>query len=318
MSDAVRLISLDAIKAALEGFDPVPAMEAAFRAFSRGEALVPPPGELIFEDPPGDVHIKYGYLAGGDYYVVKIASGFYDNPRRGLPSSNGVMLGFRRRTGELAAILDDRGHLTDLRTAAAGAVAARHLAPAEVEAIGIIGAGTQAELQALLLQGVRSCRNIVVWARRSEAAEAYAERLGRRGFSVTTAGSPSEVAERCRLIVTTTPSTAALIERGAVRPGTHVTAIGADTPDKQELDPALFGDADIVAVDSRVQGALRGDLRHALDAGAIGLDKVVELGEIIDGRARGRRDARDITVAALTGLAVQDVAIASAVMARAA
>jgi ornithine cyclodeaminase len=312
-----RLLSLDAIKAALEGFDPVPAMEAAFRSFSRGEAVVPPPGELIFQDPPGDVHIKYGHIDGGEYYVVKIASGFYDNPRHGLPSSNGVMLGFRRQTGELAAILDDRGYLTDLRTAAAGAVAAKHLAPAEVDAIGIIGTGMQAELQALLLQTVRPCRHIVVWGRRAEAAKAYAGRLEKQGFTVTIAASPADVAERCRLIVTTTPSMAALLDRGMVRAGTHVTAIGADTPEKQELDPALFGAADVAAVDSRVQGALRGELKHALEAGAVALDRVVELGEIIDGRAAGRTGSGQVTVAALTGLAVQDVAITSAVLARA-
>ncbi|MDQ0390800.1 NAD(P)-binding domain-containing protein [Labrys monachus] len=313
----MRLLTPEAIRAALDGFDPVPAMEAAFRAFSRGEAVVPPPGELLFQDPPGDVHIKYGHIAGGDYYVVKIASGFYDNPRHGLPSGNGLVLAFRRRTGEPAAILDDRGYLTDLRTAAAGAVAARHLAPAEIDAIGIIGTGMQAEMQVLQLQSVRPCRDVVVWGRRPEAARDYAERLGKRGFSVTIAASPAEVAERCRLIVTATPSAAVLLERAMVRPGTHVTAIGADTPDKQELDPALFGAARVVAVDSRAQGALRGDLRHALAAGAITLDRVVELGEIIDGRAAGRTDESEITVAALTGLAVQDVAIASAVLARA-
>ena len=152
-------------------------MEPAFRAFSAGQAVVPTPGELLFENPTGDVHIKYGYIDGGAHYVVKIASGFYENPARGLPSSNGLMLAFSRQTGELAVILDDQGYLTDLRTAAAGAVAAKYLAPAKIGVIGIIGTGMQAELQARLLQVVRPCRRIIVWGRRAEGAANYAQRL---------------------------------------------------------------------------------------------------------------------------------------------
>jgi ornithine cyclodeaminase len=316
VSSTARLLSLDEIKAALEGFDPVAAMEPAFRAFSAGQAVVPPPGELLFDNPPGDVHIKYGYIDGGAHYVVKIASGFYENPARGLPSSNGMMLAFSRQTGELAAILDDQGYLTDLRTAAAGAVAAKYLAPAKIEVIGIIGTGMQAELQARLLQVVRPCRRIIVWGRRAEGAANYAQRLEKHGFAVEIAASPDEVAKRCRLIVTTTPSIAPLLRASAVQAGTHITAMGADTPDKQELDPALFEAADIIAVDSRVQGSLRGDLKCALAAGTADLSRVVELGEIIANRAAGRTARDQITIASLTGLAVQDVAITCAVLAR--
>ena len=156
LSAPARLFSPEEIRKRLETIDPITCVEEAFRSFSRGEAIVPPPGELIFENPPGDVHIKYGYIGGGEFYVVKIASGFYENPRHGLPSSNGVMLAFNRQTGALAAILDDRGHLTDMRTAAAGAVAAKYLAPADVETIGVIGTGMQAELQVKFLQSVQA------------------------------------------------------------------------------------------------------------------------------------------------------------------
>jgi ornithine cyclodeaminase len=295
--------------------DPVLCVEEAFRSFSRGEAIVPPPGELIFDNPPGDVHIKYGYIGGGAFYVVKIASGFYENPRHGLPSSNGVMLAFDRRTGALAAILDDRGHLTDIRTAAAGAVAAKYLAPENVETIGVIGTGLQAELQVKFLQSVRPCKNILVWGRRAEAAESYAERMRKDGYTVAVASSVEDVAERCRIIVTTTASHEPHLHGAMIRPGTHVTAMGADTPDKRELHADIFAAADLVAVDSRVQGALRGDLKGALDARTVELDRVSELGQIIAGTAKGRSSAGQVTVAALTGLAVQDVAIASAVIA---
>lgn len=312
---APRLFSPEEIRKRLETVDPVLCVEEAFRSFSRGEAIVPPPGELIFDNPPGDVHIKYGYIGGGAFYVVKIASGFYENPRHGLPSSNGVMLAFDRQTGALAAILDDRGHLTDIRTAAAGAVAAKYLAPENVETIGVIGTGLQAELQVKFLQSVRPCKNILVWGRRAEAAESYAERMRKDGYTVAVASSVEDVAERCRIIVTTTASHEPHLHGAMIRPGTHVTAMGADTPDKRELHADIFAAADLVAVDSRVQGALRGDLKGALDARTVELERVSELGQIIAGTAKGRSSAGQVTVAALTGLAVQDVAIASAVIA---
>src|SRR5580658_7578580 len=122
-------------------------MENGFVAYSRGEVVVPPVGHLDFADPPGDCHIKYGYIRGDDTFTVKMATGFYRNPDIGLPSSNGAMLVFSARTGEPLALLHDEGYLTDVRTAAAGAVAAKYLAPREVECIGMVGAGTQAHLQ---------------------------------------------------------------------------------------------------------------------------------------------------------------------------
>ncbi|QRM46576.1 ornithine cyclodeaminase family protein [Rhizobium sp. BG4] len=315
MTSSARLFSLEEIRSRLTAINPVVCVEEAFRAFSAGNAIVPAPGELIFDNPPGDVHIKYGYIGGGEFYVVKIASGFYENPRHGLPSSNGLMLAFERQTGALAAILDDRGHLTDIRTAAAGAVAAKYLAPAEVDTIGVIGTGMQAELQVKFLQTVRPCKNVLVWGRRKEGAEAYAEKMRQDGYSVTVAGSVEEVAERCRIIVTTTPSIVPHLHGAMIRKGTHITAMGADTPEKRELHADVFSAADMVVVDSRVQGSLRGDLKGALDAGTVDIGRVSELGQIIAGDAKARSGADQVTIASLTGLAVQDVAIASAVIA---
>ena len=137
----------------------IAAMERAFVAYSRGEAIIPPVGQMEFEDPPGDCHIKYGYLRRGTTFTVKIATGFSKNPERGLPSSNGVILVFSDQTGELLTILLDEGYLTDVRTAAAGAVAAKYLAPPKIECIGMFGAGTQARLQLEFLREVTSCRS---------------------------------------------------------------------------------------------------------------------------------------------------------------
>ena len=314
-ANSISFLTLEQIEQRLVGVDLVSLMEGAFAAFSRQEAVVPLPGELLFEDPPGEVHIKYGYLKGGDTYVIKVASGFWNNPQMGLSSSDGLLLVFKKDTGELAAVLNDRGRLTDLRTAAAGAVAARHLAPEQVDAVGVLGTGIQAELQVQLLQSVRSCRNIVVWGRNPERVSAYARRMQGRDFAVHVAQSPSEVASRCRLIVTATASAAPLLQWQDIQPGTHITAIGADSADKQELDGAIIHHADLVVTDSRAQAWSRGELWHAYGKDRRTLDRVVEIGEVVMGQADGRRLPHQVTVSTFSGLAVQDIAVASAVLA---
>ncbi|ANY80194.1 hypothetical protein BB934_19820 [Microvirga ossetica] len=311
---SITFLDLPQIEQRLEGLDLVGLMEDAFAAFSRGEAVVPAPGELLFGDPPGEVHIKYGYLTGGDTYVIKIASGFWNNPAIGLSSSDGLLLVFRKATGELMAVLNDRGRLTDLRTAAAGAVSAKHLAPASVDAIGVLGTGIQAELQVQMLQSVRPCRNVVVWGRNPERASAYAKRMRRKDFNVDIARSSAEVAERCRLIVTATASAAPLLHWRDIRPGTHITAIGADSADKQELDEAIIRNADIAVTDSRSQARSRGEIGHAYGDNRSAADRIVEIGEIVSGTVRGRSAEDQITVSAFSGLAVQDIAMAAAIL----
>ncbi|MBM1170425.1 ornithine cyclodeaminase family protein [Microvirga arabica] len=312
----ITFLDLSQIERRLEGLDLVPLMEQAFAAFSGGEAVIPPPGELLFENPPGEVHIKYGYLKAGDIYVVKIASGFWNNPALGLSSSDGLLLVFRKSTGELAAVLNDRGRLTDLRTAAAGAVAAKHLAPERIETIGVLGTGIQAELQVQLLQSVRACRNIVFWGRNPERADAYVRRMRDKGFLVEAARSPAEVASCCQLIVTATASSEPLLRWSDIRPGTHITAIGADSADKQELDAAIIRQADLVVTDSRIQGRSRGELWHAYHGDESCMSRIVEIGEIASGKVKGRTTAEQVTVSTFSGLAVQDIAIASAVLGR--
>ncbi len=298
----------------VQKLDIVPLIGAAFAAFSRGEAVVPLPGELIFSNPPGETHIKYGYFTQGDTYVIKIASGFFENPAKGLNTSDGLMLVFSKLTGELCAILNDRGRLTDLRTAAAGAVAAHYMAPETVSVIGVIGTGMQAELQVELLQKARPCKNLIVWGRRSEQAKLYAQRMTAKGYQVTIADTPAAVAQQARLIVTTTASREVILTADMIQAGTHITAIGADTPEKQELEAALILKADIVVTDSREQARHRGELHHAFDDTELSADQVYELGEVVAGKHSGRKNSTDITIATLTGLAVQDIAIATAVL----
>jgi len=204
-------------------------------SYSRGEAVVPPVGELLL--PGGDVHIKYGYIRGDEYYVIKIASGFYDNPKLGLPSSNWLMLLFHQRTGELAAVLLDQGWLTDIRTAVAGVICAKHLAPKAVGRTGILGTGTQARLQLAYLKGVVDCREVLVWGRGEEQLARYRADMEPQGFRVEGTRDPGRVLRERDLVVTCTPATEPLLRESDLHPGLHITAVGADTPEKQELDP---------------------------------------------------------------------------------
>jgi ornithine cyclodeaminase len=312
---SITFLNPDEIEQRVGNLDVVGLMEQAFAAFSKGEAVMPMPGELLIEDPPGEVHLKYGYFKSGDTYVIKIASGFWNNPAKGLSSSDGLLLVFRKETGELAAVLNDRGRLTDLRTAAAGAVAAKHLASTDVDTIGVIGNGIQAELQVLALQAVRPCKNVIVWGRNPERTSAYANRMEEKGFTVEIAPSASNVAARSRLIVTATASPSPLLQWSDIRPGTHITAIGADSADKQELDKEIIHNADIVVTDSRSQAITRGELLHAYGEDSAALSRVAEIGEIVSETGKGRTSATQVTVATLSGLAVQDIAMASAVLA---
>jgi ornithine cyclodeaminase len=294
------------IVAVIEPREVIGAVERAFVAYSNGAAVVPPVGQLDFENPPGDCHIKYGYLKSGKTFTVKIATGFWKNAERGLPSSNGVVLVFSSETGELRTIFQDEGFLTDARTAAAGAVAAKYLAPHRIDCIGMIGSGLQARYQLEYLREVTPCRRVKLWARSSERARA----VNVPGFDIEVAASPAEVAASSRLIVTTTAAHGWLVGAADVRPGTHVTAVGADGSGKQELDPKLFPLAAVRAVDSFSQCSQFGDASFALKEGLIRDSDLVELGRVIQDPALRRRADADITLADLTGVAVQDMAIA--------
>jgi ornithine cyclodeaminase len=290
----------------------IAAMERAFAAYSNGEAVIPPVGQLDFEDPPGDCHIKYGYLKQGSTFTIKIATGFWKNPERGLASSNGVVLVFSSETGELLTIFQDEGYLTDMRTAAAGAVAAKYLAPLEIGCIGIIGAGLQARLQLDYLREVTPCRRVKLWARAMDRARA----LTVPGFDIEVVASPSAVAADACLIVTTTASRGWLLGAADVKPGTHITAVGADGGGKQELEPQLLALAQIRAVDSVSQCSKYGDSAFALEQGLIETRDLVELGRVIQDPTLRRRSAQDISIADLTGVAVQDMAIAELALQR--
>jgi ornithine cyclodeaminase len=308
------VISLPEILEAVRGIDPLPLIEEGFVAYSEGRAVVPPVGEMIFDRPPGDVHIKYGYIRGDDHYVIKIASGFYDNPKIGLPSGNGMMLLFSQKTGELECLLLDEGYLTNLRTAAAGAVAAKYLARQDLRTVGILGAGIQGRMQLEYLRRVRDFEEALVWGLNEVELAAYRDDMEPQGFRIRTTLSAEEVAATARLIVTCTPSTRPLLRADWIQPGTHITAVGSDTPEKQELDPGILAKASRVVVDSLSQSELRGEVFKAVQAGVLQREALVELGRVVAEPQYRRTSAEEITVADLTGVAVQDIQISKAVL----
>jgi ornithine cyclodeaminase len=309
----VKIFNLDQIQSVLKDIDPLQAVEEGFIAYSQGKTVVPPVGELIFKDPPGDVHIKYGYIIDDDYYVIKIASGFYQNPKFNLPAGNGMMLIFNQKTGEPVCILLDEGYLTDVRTAAAGAVAAKYLAPANVRRIGILGPGIQGRMQLEYLKLVIDCQEVIVWGRNQQRLEKYKKDMEPLGFNIKTTADVNDVSANCNLIVTATPSTSPLLTADQIRKGIHITAMGSDTPEKNELDPKILQKADIVVADSISQCLVRGEIHHALRAGIIKKEKIVELGDIIVKKEQQRFSDEQITVTDLTGVAVQDIQISKAV-----
>lgn len=299
------------IETVLPDLDLIPAIEEGFRRYSMGQSVVPPVGELLLDK--GEVHIKYGYLQGGEYYVIKIASGFYDNSQLGLSPSNGLMLLFSQQTGQAEAILLDEGILTNRRTAVAGAIAAKYLAPGRVERIGIVGAGIQARLQIRFLQDVTICHDVLVWGLHEAELKTYQDEMTALGFRVETTLETAVLQKTCNLIVTVTPSTKPLLDAAHLQPGTHITAVGSDTPHKQELDARILAQADLVVADSISQCLERGEIYQAIKAGQLTPDRLVELGNVISGEVNGRTNDNQITIADLTGVAVQDMAIATAV-----
>nr|WP_298104846.1 ornithine cyclodeaminase family protein [uncultured Shinella sp.] len=311
-----QVVQIDAIREALEGLDAIAEMRSAFQLYSAGKVVVPPVGELLFDEPPGEMHVKYGAIRADDCFVIKVATGFYRNPALGLPSSNGLVLVFSAKTGHPLAILFDEGHLTDVRTAAAGAAAAGLIMPPDLEAIGICGSGTQARLQAAYLREVSDCRRLIVWARDGRKARSCADDIARLGFETAVAENPKDLMTRARLIVTTTASREPYLMAGDIQPGTRIIAVGADTAEKSEVDVGIIERAAFVLADSRLQSQERGEIHHALARGRLDKGRIIELGEILaePGLLSLQRD--DICVVDLTGVAVQDIQIAKAVCRR--
>jgi ornithine cyclodeaminase len=304
-ADLRKIVSLD--------LDAIACVEAAFEALATKAVAMPPILRLDIPEYRGEVDVKTAHVPGIDCFAIKISPGFFDNPKLGLPSVNGMMVLLNSRTGLVEALLLDNGYLTDVRTAAAGAVAAKHLSRPESSIAAIFGAGVQARLQLEALTLVRPIKQARIWARDIDKARQVAGQLTEKlGIAVIAAVDPEMAVRDADIIVTTTPSSEPILQASWLQPGQHVTAMGSDAEHKNELDPAIIVKADLYIADSLNQTRRLGELHHAIEVGLVKPDRVFsELGEVIAGLAKGRPSREAITLADLTGTGVQDTAIAT-------
>ena len=312
----VLLLSEHEIRDLVGAADALPAVRDAFVRLARGEATLPGVINLDIPNSGAEVHVKSAHLQGSRFFTIKVASGSYANPERGLPVGSGIVLVFDAVTGFPRAVLFDNGYLTDLRTGAAGALAADLLARREVDRVGIIGVGTQARYQFAALLGVRKPERVIAFGRSEAKATAFAREMEKlHGIRVLPAKTVEQAVRGSDVVITVTPSREPLVRAEWVLPGTHITAVGADGPDKQELDVEVLKKADKVVADRLDQCIRLGEIHHAIEAGALRPEDVyAELGEIAAGLKRGRTSDQEITVADLTGVGVQDAALAELVV----
>jgi len=308
------------IKELLSFEETISAVEKSFAAYNSGKAILPGVINLDIPENQGEVHVKGAYISGESNYVIKIASGFYLNPSLGLPVGDGLILVFSAITGALEALLFDRGYITEMRTAAAGAVAAKYLSRKKINRVAVIGSGTQARFQLKALAVVRTFEEVAVWSRRPENVNRYIQEMKAHFPQVhfMAASSAEEAVKGADLIITATPSRQPIVRAEWLAEGVHITAMGSDGPEKQELFPEVLKRADLLYADSIKQAASLGEIHHGLKTGLIDERKINgEIGEIILGLKPGRTSEKQITVADLTGLGVQDATTSSLVLSKA-
>ena len=288
----------------------IPIIENAFKSLSKGEVVMPPILRLDIKKYHGESDVKAAYIEGLDSFAIKVASGFFNNPSLGLPSSNGLMILLDSKTGVLKSVLLDNGYLTDVRTAIAGAIASKYLSNPDIETAGIMGAGIQAKLQLKALMLVRNPKKIKIWGRDSLKVKKFIEEFNNI-LNIEACLSAEELVTSSNLIITTTPSRNPLIKNEWLKKGMHITAMGSDAEHKNELDSKILSSCDVYVPDSQAQTSILGELHHALKDNLINPDTVFNnLGNIVLNPNLGRKNEEDVTICDLTGTGVQDTAIA--------
>tara|TARA_Y100000814_G_scaffold187757_1_gene137522 strand:- start:185 stop:1168 length:984 start_codon:yes stop_codon:yes gene_type:complete len=290
----------------------IPIIEDAFKSLALGKTTMPPILRLDIEKYHGESDVKAAYIDGLDSYAIKVASGFFNNPNLGLPSSNGLMILLDSKTGVLKSVLLDKGYLTDVRTAIAGAIAAKHLSNPESSNVGIIGAGIQAKMQLEALLLVRNIKTAYIWSRDSKKTNKFVQNIKDKiNIKIIACESPEQTVNLSEILITCTPSKSPIIKSEWLKKGLHITAMGSDAEMKNELDPKIIKECDFYIPDSQSQTSILGELNHAIKAGLVSAEKKYnELGSVIINSNLGRRNINDVTVADLTGTGVQDTAIA--------
>ena len=290
----------------------IPIIENAFVSLSEGKATTPPIMRLDIPEFHGEADVKTAYIKGLDSFAIKIALGFFNNPSIGLPTSNGLMILFNSETGSLKAVLLDQGYLTDIRTAIAGAIASKHLANVEINNVGIIGSGMQAQLQLQALMLVRKPTTAYIWGRDQAKTATYIDTMKKKlKINFHQCLNIDKVCRKSEIVITATPSTEPLIKEEWLKKGMHITAMGSDAEHKNELDSKIIKSCSLYVPDKQSQTNVLGELHHAIKKRIVDINqRFTELGEIINNPELGRKTKDDITVCDLTGTGVQDTAIA--------
>ncbi len=273
---------------------------------SAGLIQSPMPGQLVFDEAHGDCHIKYGHMTGDKSFAIKIATGFYNNSKRGLPVGNGLIIVLDAETGAPQCLFQDEGWLTAWRTAAATALAAKCLSPRPDAQVGIIGTGLQAQLAIEWIADLMPKAAFTLFGRDPTRTAEIAQTHG-----AGTARTLEAIMATSDIIVTATPSTVPLFDATLARPGMHFVSIGADGPEKQELPTELFAMAKHVFTDDHNQCLALSDFGRAVRNGDIAYDADRAFGDLLAGHISIIREDTAISIVDLTGLAAQDIAIAS-------
>lgn len=286
-------------------------IRAGFAKLAADEATIPPIMGLEIPEKNGAADVKAAYVRGWDSFAVKLSTRFFDNVERGLTAGSGMMVLVDSDIGKPTALMLDDGYLTTVRTALAGGLAAEYLCPESIQNVAVIGAGSQAWWQLRALSLVREFGAVSIHGPTAERARALAEEItSALDVPAKAVESAEEAVRGAQVILTTTPARDPVIQADWVQAGAHVTAMGSDAPHKNELDPELLGRAELLVCDLTRQCLQRGELHHAVEAGTVKENAAVELGEIVSGRAPGRERNDQTTVCDLTGVGVQDTAIA--------
>lgn len=288
------------------------AISNGFQQLSDGLVTVPPIVRMDIEKSHGEIDIKTAYIHNLNSLAIKIASGFNDNYLAGLPTGNGMMVLVSTKTGAPEAVLLDNGYLTDLRTGLAGALAGKYLAKEKINTVGVVGSGAQARYQVLGLRLVRDFERVLVYGIIPDQVNEYARKISDElRIEVTSVMDLGELVQKSDVVLTTTPSRHPYLKTEWLHPGLHITCMGADAVHKQELFADVFSKVDRIACDYKPQVLKLGEIHHAVNEGILPMDaEISEIGEIISGRKLSRQNDQEITVCDLTGVGVQDTAIA--------
>ena len=286
----------------------------AYMLFSKGKTITPPFTVFTIPESKGSVHFKSGYIKGDSYFTMKYSGAFYGNEKLGLSNFSGLFVVFNAKTGEVAAIIDDKGYLTDYRTAVAGAIATSSMANKNSKVVAVIGTGVQARMQIDALMYVMNIETLKVWGRNDKNVKQYIKemKLKHPSLKIIDCRTVEDAVIDADIVYTVTYSNEPLIEAEWLKKGAHITAVGACESNMQELDEKIFLLANTICVDSKEACLSNGELHHAVDKNCVDLEKVLELGEFL-AKPKSRKET-DITICDLVGVGFQDSAIANAVM----